>query len=454
MELDDPGVRQPGQRGRFVRQRVPLGLAGIGGLVPPAPPPVRRVRRHRLLPETLAGHAVRVAAEVHRPVGQVREDGRCGGDDVADEVSLRDRGAATTSARLAGGEQHLVEVGQPQGAALEHPLPAPGQLVQLGQLRLGDRDHVGERRPSGGDLGPVGGRVTAPQRLRHGSHVLVGAPALDRARMLLRVPAVDGVFVTLVEEQPLVLPRSGAGPCRPCARGRTGPPASRRRGRSGAHRPRPRPAVLLVLGRRPPATVPDDHVAAAVLAGRDDALEVGVVERVVLHMNGEVAGRQDRAWGPGDGPTHQHTAHLEPEVVVQPAGAVALHDEPADRSVRRRRAALIGPLSPDGSAVHAKSRLARYSSSGCLLTWPGGVDGPSCSSPLTAVALPSTGRPSNPGFSRRRPRGRASWPTPSCPRETARSPTARPDGRRCAGPRRQPATGRPAGSRAAPPRNQ
>ena len=243
MELDDTGVGQPGQRGRFLDQRVPLGLAGIGGLVPPAPPPVRRVRQHGLLPEPLAGHAVRMAAEVHRPVGQVREDGRCSGDDVADEVPLGHRGP-TTRLCVARREQHLVQVGQAQGAALEDPLAAPRQLVQLGQLGVRDRDHVGQRRPSGGDLGLVGGRVTAPQGLGRSSHVLVGAPALDRAadappgpsRRRRGRPACGGAAT-----RPS-LHRSGAGPCRRCGRGRTGRPASRRRGRSGARRPPPRPA--------------------------------------------------------------------------------------------------------------------------------------------------------------------------------------------------------------------
>ena len=45
----------------------------------------------------------------------------------------------------------------------------------------------------------------------------------------------------------------------------------------------------------PRAGVPDDDVAAAVLAGRDDALEVDVLERVVLDVErGPAHGRVER----------------------------------------------------------------------------------------------------------------------------------------------------------------
>ena len=77
----------------------------------------------------------------------------------------------------------------------------------------------------------------------------------------------------------------------------------------------------------PAAAVPDDHLAAAVLALRDLALEVGVVERMVLDVHREplVAGHQARP--AGDGPARQRVADLEAEVVVQPPRRVLLHHE-------------------------------------------------------------------------------------------------------------------------------
>jgi len=44
--------------------------------------------------------------------------------------------------------------------------------------------------------------------------------------------------------------------------------------------------VLLILVRRIDAAIPDDHLACAVLFGGNDALERGVIERVILHLNG------------------------------------------------------------------------------------------------------------------------------------------------------------------------
>ena len=86
------------------------------------------------------------------------------------------------------------------------------------------------------------------------------------------------------------------------------------------------PAHRVALGL-PAAAVPDDHLAAAVLALRDLALEVGIVERMVLdvHRQPLVAGHQARA--AGDGPARQRVADLEAEVVVQPPRRVLLHHE-------------------------------------------------------------------------------------------------------------------------------
>ena len=86
--------------------------------------------------------------------------------------------------------------------------------------------------------------------------------------------------------------------------------------------------------------VPDDDVARAVLTPRDDALEVEVVERMVLDVDREpplarVEGRPAR-----DRPGRQHALHFEPKIVMEGGGAMTLDDEPprprvcADRAVR------------------------------------------------------------------------------------------------------------------------
>ncbi len=127
--------------------------------------------------------------------------------------------------------------------------------------------------------------------------------------------------------------------------------------------------------RRPRAAVPHDHVAAAVLAARDHALEVGVLDRVVLHLHGQDARRRVQRRPLGHGPAHQHAVQLEPQVVVQAPGPVPLHDElPDGRQLRVAGfGSRLGPglrgrpwpdlwvsrLAPAGSAVLSKSRIDR-----------------------------------------------------------------------------------------------
>ena len=83
------------------------------------------------------------------------------------------------------------------------------------------------------------------------------------------------------------------------------------------------------------ALVPDRHGARPVLAGRDLAVEVQVLERMVLGVD-----RQPVVGGVGgdpvgDRPRGQDAIVLEPQVPVQPRGVVLLDDEP--RLARRRR---------------------------------------------------------------------------------------------------------------------
>src|SRR5690606_8804712 len=84
---------------------------------------------------------------------------------------------------------------------------------------------------------------------------------------------------------------------------------------------------LAVLVPRPGAGVPDDDVAAAVLPGRDDALEVEVLHRVVLDVDREAPGGGVEGGPLGHRPAGQDAVDLEPEVVVEPGRPVPLDDE-------------------------------------------------------------------------------------------------------------------------------
>ena len=93
----------------------------------------------------------------------------------------------------------------------------------------------------------------------------------------------------------------------------------------------------------PRAVVPDDDVPAAVLAVRDDPLEVEVLDGVVLDVHREVADLRIQGEALGHGPAHEHAVDLEPEVVVQRAGPVTL-DHEARRAVARHRLGRAGRL--------------------------------------------------------------------------------------------------------------
>src|SRR6202171_1830456 len=76
------------------------------------------------------------------------------------------------------------------------------------------------------------------------------------------------------------------------------------------------------------AAVPDQNLARAVVAGRDVAMKVDVVERVVLHVDREVIGLRVHGNALRDRPGDEHAIVLEPEVPVQPPRVVLLDDEP------------------------------------------------------------------------------------------------------------------------------
>ncbi len=81
------------------------------------------------------------------------------------------------------------------------------------------------------------------------------------------------------------------------------------------------------LHQLPGAPVPHDHVAAAVLARRDDPLEVEVVERMVLDVHRHPLRVRIERRTLRHGPAHEDAIGLEAQVVVQSPGAVTLDDE-------------------------------------------------------------------------------------------------------------------------------
>src|SRR4029079_417886 len=87
------------------------------------------------------------------------------------------------------------------------------------------------------------------------------------------------------------------------------------------------PAVPLLLDELVRAVIPDLDGACAVVALRDLALELRVLDRVVLDVDGEVLRARLEGDALGDGPRGEGAVALEPEVVVEPPRVVALDDE-------------------------------------------------------------------------------------------------------------------------------
>ena len=93
--------------------------------------------------------------------------------------------------------------------------------------------------------------------------------------------------------------------------------------------------------RLPGALVPDHYRAAAVFALRNDAFEIGVVDRMIFDLHGERFYGRVETGAFGNGPAFECAVVFEPEVVVKAAGGVLLDDVTAGRcrsSFCRRRA--------------------------------------------------------------------------------------------------------------------
>ena len=192
-----------------------------------------------------------------------------------------------------------------------------------------------------------------PDRVAVGLDLVVGPPGLDALGVILGVPAGLGARAFLVDEEPLLalVVLEGAG-ARVVALA------------LAAAGPDDREAAVDLLAvefelqlpggdvthgvqRRgfwlPRAPVPHDHIARTVLLGRDDALEIEILDGVVLDVDRHASDRGIERRPLGHGPAHQHALDLEAEVVVQPRGPVALDDE-APGTPRRRGGRGLGRL--------------------------------------------------------------------------------------------------------------
>ena len=273
--------------------------------VRPAPHPQRGVGRHGLVEEAALGavDAVGEAVEVDRAAGEPHRHPRGDGGVVGDDVAFGDRLGPP-----AAGHHHLVEVGDLLRDAGDGPVrPWRRELAQRGSSAV----VAAGQRP---------GRPSAMS-------TLVRALSTDRGWSSGSQPATASSSFLCISSH-----WSSSAPALAPVRTSTKRPRSLRPMSTNLSSPRSiavgRVGLVGVLGvGLPPAVVPQDDVALAV-AARDDPLEPAVGVRVVLDLDGQRLARRVEARALRHGPADEHAVDLEAQVVVQPAGPVALDEEP------------------------------------------------------------------------------------------------------------------------------
>ena len=105
------------------------------------------------------------------------------------------------------------------------------------------------------------------------------------------------------------------------------------------------PESLLGIVGFPIAAVPELHGAAAILALRNGAFEIAVVERMVFHFHRQPLVARIERGPPGDRPGFEDAIELEPEIVMQARRIMLLdHETPLLRRLDRHIAARLRGL--------------------------------------------------------------------------------------------------------------
>ncbi len=80
--------------------------------------------------------------------------------------------------------------------------------------------------------------------------------------------------------------------------------------------------------RYPIATVPELHRAAAILALRNGAFEIAVIQRMIFHLHRQPLVVRIERGAARDRPGFEDAVELQPEIVMQPGRSVLLDHEP------------------------------------------------------------------------------------------------------------------------------
>src|SRR6185437_13586904 len=195
--------------------------------------------------------------------------------------------------------------------------------------RIRSRAHSPFAWPGGNRSGGLAARrlglaCRMPDAVAGGGDRLHLAPRDDAALIVLDeriVAAGPGIAVALLDEQPVArIALAAHAHQRPAAFEPLAPQHEFER------------AVLefgdgITAGRQPQALVPHHDRAAAIFALRDDALEIDIVDGMVLDLAGEALHRGIEAQSFGHRPAFQDARHLQAEIEMEMACRVLLHDK-------------------------------------------------------------------------------------------------------------------------------
>src|ERR1019366_4743058 len=208
-------------------------------------------------------------------------------------------GDTAARARLAGGLGGQTRAAAPRGAR------------RLGR-RAGGPDAVARARR----------RAFSLARRQVARDLFLRAAGKHAVGQRFHVPARRGERVALLDEQPLVAFALGAGLHVDNGEIDLQLLAVKAELQIAARQLRLARDIAQQVERAP---VPQHPAAAAIVAGRDIAFEIAVLQGVVFHVRGEDLDGGIERRPLGDGPGFQDAIDLQAKVVVQPRGIVPLH---------------------------------------------------------------------------------------------------------------------------------
>ncbi|GAO05323.1 hypothetical protein PSR1_04232 [Anaeromyxobacter sp. PSR-1] len=231
--------------------------------------------------------------------------------------------------RRAQHRPHALAARRHAPAALRH-LEEPAGAVERRAAR--PRQH--RRDPSPRERARRGAQARGLARGRLGparpGRELLHRAAGEHRGLGERPPRPGERIAAVLQEQPLALPAlRGAGPDqRPLTVELV---AAQPEDELAAGQP-----VLGVADRPPRAAIPHDDGPGAVVPRGNDPLEVGVLDRVILDLDGHAAVGRVGGRALRHGPAPQRAAQLQPEVPVEPPRRVLLdHEGPRRAGIAR-----------------------------------------------------------------------------------------------------------------------